>query len=110
MAGVTEAQASVMRRRRSCNVGGGVTYTFPFMCPHKKKSNRAKSARRPPKGFIWLFGQAQQWMSAPFSSSIRTSSCVLLLGDDQALRSNGSGSASSGGSLLGDNSWCATLE
>ncbi|GBN33752.1 hypothetical protein AVEN_69990-1 [Araneus ventricosus] len=43
MAGVTEAQASVMRRRRSCNVGGGVAYTCPFMCPHKKKSNGVKS-------------------------------------------------------------------
>ncbi|GBM85498.1 hypothetical protein AVEN_167647-1 [Araneus ventricosus] len=38
MAGVTEAQASVMRRLRSCNVGGGVAYTCPFMCPHKKSN------------------------------------------------------------------------
>ncbi|GBM95535.1 hypothetical protein AVEN_244257-1 [Araneus ventricosus] len=36
MAGVTEAQTSVMRRRRSCNVGEGVAYTCPFMCRHKK--------------------------------------------------------------------------
>ncbi|GBN07653.1 hypothetical protein AVEN_107925-1 [Araneus ventricosus] len=43
MAGVTEAQASIKRRRRSCNVGGGVAYTCPFMCPHKKKSNGVKS-------------------------------------------------------------------
>ncbi|GBL93843.1 hypothetical protein AVEN_153610-1 [Araneus ventricosus] len=43
MADVTEAQTSVMRRRRSCNVGGGVPYTCPFMCPHKKKSNGVKS-------------------------------------------------------------------
>ncbi|GBL96073.1 hypothetical protein AVEN_104314-1 [Araneus ventricosus] len=43
MAGVTEAQASVMRRRRSCNVGGGVAYTCPFMCPHNRKSNGVKS-------------------------------------------------------------------
>ncbi|GBN78989.1 hypothetical protein AVEN_90511-1 [Araneus ventricosus] len=39
MAGVTEAQASVMRSRRSCNVGGGVAYTCPFMCPYMKKYN-----------------------------------------------------------------------
>ncbi|GBM37731.1 hypothetical protein AVEN_179813-1 [Araneus ventricosus] len=35
-----------MRRRRSYNVGGGVAYTFPFMCPHKKKSNGVKSGER----------------------------------------------------------------
>ncbi|GBL80855.1 hypothetical protein AVEN_26278-1 [Araneus ventricosus] len=46
MAGATEAQASVTRRRRSCNLGGGVTYTCPFMCPHKKKSNGVKSGER----------------------------------------------------------------
>ncbi|GBM16810.1 hypothetical protein AVEN_261126-1 [Araneus ventricosus] len=46
MAGVTEAQASVMRCRRSCNVGGGVAYTCPFMCPHKKKSNGVKLGER----------------------------------------------------------------
>ncbi|GBM30620.1 hypothetical protein AVEN_18314-1 [Araneus ventricosus] len=46
MAGVKEAQASVMLRRRSCNVGGGVAYTCPFMCPHKKKSNGVKSGER----------------------------------------------------------------
>ncbi|GBO06155.1 hypothetical protein AVEN_113790-1 [Araneus ventricosus] len=40
MAGVTEAQASVMRRRRSCNVGGWVAYAYPFMCPHKKVFSR----------------------------------------------------------------------
>ncbi|GBL97975.1 hypothetical protein AVEN_126874-1 [Araneus ventricosus] len=45
MAGVTEAQASVMRRRRSCNVGGGA-YTCPFMCPHKKKPNGVKSGSK----------------------------------------------------------------
>ncbi|GBM39219.1 hypothetical protein AVEN_223837-1 [Araneus ventricosus] len=44
MAGVPVAQASVMRRRRSCDVGGRVAYTFPFMRPHKKKSNGVKSA------------------------------------------------------------------
>ncbi|GBN71070.1 hypothetical protein AVEN_10097-1 [Araneus ventricosus] len=43
MACVSEAQASVMRRRRSCNVGGWVAYTCPFMCPHKKMSNGVKS-------------------------------------------------------------------
>ncbi|GBM75061.1 hypothetical protein AVEN_197428-1 [Araneus ventricosus] len=43
MAGVLEAQASVMRRRRSCNISGRVEYTCPFMCPHKKKSNGVKS-------------------------------------------------------------------
>ncbi|GBM62587.1 hypothetical protein AVEN_224381-1 [Araneus ventricosus] len=43
MADVAEAQALVMRRRRSCIVGGGVVYTCPFMCPHKKKSNGVKS-------------------------------------------------------------------
>ncbi|GBN03191.1 hypothetical protein AVEN_136518-1, partial [Araneus ventricosus] len=43
MAGVTEAQASVMRRRRSCIVSGGVVYTCPFMCPHKKKCGGVKS-------------------------------------------------------------------
>ncbi|GBM62905.1 hypothetical protein AVEN_11362-1 [Araneus ventricosus] len=50
MAGFTEAQASVMRRRRFCNVGGGVAYTSPFMCPLKKKSNGVKSEAgfRPP--------------------------------------------------------------
>ncbi|GBN04492.1 hypothetical protein AVEN_85865-1 [Araneus ventricosus] len=31
MAGVTEAQASVMHRRRSCNIDGGVAYTCPLM-------------------------------------------------------------------------------
>ncbi|GBO46547.1 hypothetical protein AVEN_221188-1, partial [Araneus ventricosus] len=36
MAGVTVTQASVMHGRRSYNVGGGVAYTCPFMCPHKK--------------------------------------------------------------------------
>ncbi|GBL92847.1 hypothetical protein AVEN_4548-1 [Araneus ventricosus] len=44
MAGVTEAQASVMRRRRSYNFGGRATYTCPFMCPYKKKSNGVKSS------------------------------------------------------------------
>ncbi|GBN16776.1 hypothetical protein AVEN_5051-1 [Araneus ventricosus] len=42
MAGVTEVQASVMRRRRFCIVGGGVAYTCPFMFPHKKKSNGSR--------------------------------------------------------------------
>ncbi|GBN90333.1 hypothetical protein AVEN_160461-1 [Araneus ventricosus] len=51
MAGVTEAQASVMHRRRSCNVGGGVSYICPFMCPHKK-SNGVKSERQRPVGTI----------------------------------------------------------
>ncbi|GBN36744.1 hypothetical protein AVEN_222292-1 [Araneus ventricosus] len=46
MAGVTEVQASVMRRRKSCNVDGEVAYTYPFMCPHKKKSSR--SSQGPP--------------------------------------------------------------
>ncbi|GBN85271.1 hypothetical protein AVEN_234621-1 [Araneus ventricosus] len=46
MASVTEAHASVMRRRRSCNVCGGVTYICPSMCPHKKKSNGVKSGER----------------------------------------------------------------
>ncbi|GBL58302.1 hypothetical protein AVEN_163257-1 [Araneus ventricosus] len=46
MAGVTEAQASVMRRRRSCNVGGEVAYTCPFMCPHKVFSAFARVSRR----------------------------------------------------------------
>ncbi|GBM43146.1 hypothetical protein AVEN_2273-1 [Araneus ventricosus] len=43
MAGVTKAQASVMRRRRSCNVGGGIANTCPLMCARKKKSNEVKS-------------------------------------------------------------------
>ncbi|GBN90445.1 hypothetical protein AVEN_19182-1 [Araneus ventricosus] len=46
MACVTEAQASVMSRRRSCNVGEGVAYTCPFICPHKKKSNGVKLGER----------------------------------------------------------------
>ncbi|GBM41727.1 hypothetical protein AVEN_173128-1 [Araneus ventricosus] len=41
MAGVSEAQASVMCRRRSCNVSGGVAYTCPSMCPHKKSPMRS---------------------------------------------------------------------
>ncbi|GBM15583.1 hypothetical protein AVEN_95227-1 [Araneus ventricosus] len=43
MAGVKEAQASVMSRRRSCIAGRGVAYTCTFMSPHKKKSNGVKS-------------------------------------------------------------------
>ncbi|GBM01946.1 hypothetical protein AVEN_269556-1 [Araneus ventricosus] len=46
MAGVTEAQASVMLRPRSCNVGGGIAYACPLMCPHKKKSIGTKSGKR----------------------------------------------------------------
>ncbi|GBO17099.1 hypothetical protein AVEN_185268-1, partial [Araneus ventricosus] len=46
MTGTTEAQASVMRRRRFCNVGRGVAYTCPFMCPHKKKFNGVKSGSK----------------------------------------------------------------
>ncbi|GBO46891.1 hypothetical protein AVEN_155412-1 [Araneus ventricosus] len=43
MAGVTDSQASLMRHRRSYNVGGGIAYTCLFMYPHKKMSNRVKS-------------------------------------------------------------------
>ncbi|GBO19726.1 hypothetical protein AVEN_274332-1 [Araneus ventricosus] len=54
MAGVAEAQASVIHRRRSCNVGGGVAYTCPFMCLHKKKSNGVKSEGRRHAGTIYF--------------------------------------------------------
>ncbi|GBL77954.1 hypothetical protein AVEN_255640-1 [Araneus ventricosus] len=57
MAGVTEAQASVMRRRRSCNAGGRVAYTYPFMCPHKKKSNGVKSVDVEPAAYPRIFQQ-----------------------------------------------------
>ncbi|GBN03067.1 hypothetical protein AVEN_62891-1 [Araneus ventricosus] len=47
MAGVTEAQASVMRRRISCNASGGLAYTCPFICPHKQIFSRfARFSRR----------------------------------------------------------------
>ncbi|GBN31661.1 hypothetical protein AVEN_97393-1 [Araneus ventricosus] len=36
MAGDTLAQASVMRFRSSCNVGGGVAYTRCLMYPHRR--------------------------------------------------------------------------
>ncbi|GBO45387.1 hypothetical protein AVEN_202796-1 [Araneus ventricosus] len=38
MAGDTLAQASVIRFRSSCNVGGGVAYTRSLMQPHRKSS------------------------------------------------------------------------
>ncbi|GBO19216.1 hypothetical protein AVEN_20831-1 [Araneus ventricosus] len=46
MAGYTLAQASVIRFRSSCNVGGGVTYTRCLMYPHRKKSNGFRSGER----------------------------------------------------------------
>ncbi|GBM74204.1 hypothetical protein AVEN_203405-1 [Araneus ventricosus] len=46
MAGDTLAQASVIRFRSSCNVGGRVTYTRCLMYPHRKKSNEFRSGER----------------------------------------------------------------
>ncbi|GBO02620.1 hypothetical protein AVEN_71588-1 [Araneus ventricosus] len=46
MAGDTLAQASVIRFRSSCNVGGGVAYTRCLMYPHRKKSNGFRSGER----------------------------------------------------------------
>ncbi|GBN09392.1 hypothetical protein AVEN_63444-1 [Araneus ventricosus] len=46
MAGDTLAQASVIRFRSSCNVGGGVAYTRYLMYPHRKKSNEFRSGKR----------------------------------------------------------------
>ncbi|GBN42418.1 hypothetical protein AVEN_123103-1 [Araneus ventricosus] len=46
MAGDTLAQASVIRFRSSCNVGGGVAYTRCLMYPHRKKSNGLRSDER----------------------------------------------------------------
>ncbi|GBM43033.1 hypothetical protein AVEN_215167-1 [Araneus ventricosus] len=46
MACDTLAQASVIRFRSSCNVGGGVAYTRCLMYPHRKKSNGFRSGER----------------------------------------------------------------
>ncbi|GBM45182.1 hypothetical protein AVEN_53563-1 [Araneus ventricosus] len=46
MAGDTLAQASVIRFRSSCNVGGGVAYTRCLMYPHRKKFNGFRSGER----------------------------------------------------------------
>ncbi|GBM86203.1 hypothetical protein AVEN_239236-1 [Araneus ventricosus] len=46
MAGDMLAQASVIRFRSSCNVGGGVAYTRCLMYPHRKKSNGFRSGER----------------------------------------------------------------
>ncbi|GBN39232.1 hypothetical protein AVEN_259531-1 [Araneus ventricosus] len=46
MAGDTLAQASVIRFRSSCNVGGGVKYTRCLMYPHRKMSNGFRSGER----------------------------------------------------------------
>nr|GBL93515.1 hypothetical protein AVEN_78145-1 [Araneus ventricosus] len=46
MAGDTLAQASVIRFRSSCNVGGVVAYTCCLMYPHRKKSNGFRSGER----------------------------------------------------------------
>ncbi|GBL78048.1 hypothetical protein AVEN_143355-1 [Araneus ventricosus] len=46
MAGDTLAQASVIRFRSACNVGGGVAYTHCLMYPHRKKSNGFRSGER----------------------------------------------------------------
>ncbi|GBN56179.1 hypothetical protein AVEN_82275-1 [Araneus ventricosus] len=43
MADDTLAQASVIRFRSSCNVGGGIAYTPSLMYPHRKKSNGFRS-------------------------------------------------------------------
>ncbi|GBN11491.1 hypothetical protein AVEN_173477-1 [Araneus ventricosus] len=43
MARDTLAQASVIRFRSSCNVGGGVAYTHCLIYPHRKKSNGFRS-------------------------------------------------------------------
>ncbi|GBL84666.1 hypothetical protein AVEN_191122-1 [Araneus ventricosus] len=45
MAGETLEQASVIRFRSSCNVGGGVAYTRCLMYPHRKKSNGFRSGK-----------------------------------------------------------------
>ncbi|GBM29487.1 hypothetical protein AVEN_255864-1 [Araneus ventricosus] len=50
MAGDTLAQASVIRFRSSCNVGGGDAYTRCLMYPQRKKSN----------GFSPQLGQLQE--------------------------------------------------
>ncbi|GBO39029.1 hypothetical protein AVEN_130151-1 [Araneus ventricosus] len=46
MAGDTLAQASVIRFRSSCNVGGGVANTLGLMYPHRKKSIGFRSGER----------------------------------------------------------------
>ncbi|GBL98053.1 hypothetical protein AVEN_84562-1 [Araneus ventricosus] len=46
MAGDTLAQASVIRFRSSCNVGGGFAYNRCLMYPHRKKSNGFRSGER----------------------------------------------------------------
>ncbi|GBM12614.1 hypothetical protein AVEN_146792-1 [Araneus ventricosus] len=46
MAGDMLEQASVIRFRSSCNVGGGVTYTRCLMYLHRKKSNGFRSGER----------------------------------------------------------------
>ncbi|GBL91181.1 hypothetical protein AVEN_195084-1 [Araneus ventricosus] len=46
MTGDTLAQVSVIRFRRSCNVGGRVAYIRCLMYPHRKKSNGFRSAER----------------------------------------------------------------
>ncbi|GBN88373.1 hypothetical protein AVEN_259528-1 [Araneus ventricosus] len=46
MAGDTLAQASVIRFRSSCSVGGRVAYTRCLMHPQRKKSNGFRSGER----------------------------------------------------------------
>ncbi|GBL88387.1 hypothetical protein AVEN_103039-1 [Araneus ventricosus] len=46
MAGDMPAQASVIRFRSSCNVGGGVAYTRCLIYPHRKKSSGFRSGER----------------------------------------------------------------
>ncbi|GBO10280.1 hypothetical protein AVEN_65787-1 [Araneus ventricosus] len=46
MAGVTEAQESVTRRRRSCNVGGWVAYTCPLCVPTESSMGSSQVGAR----------------------------------------------------------------
>ncbi|GBN14730.1 hypothetical protein AVEN_219937-1 [Araneus ventricosus] len=69
IAGDTLAQASVIRFRSSCNVGGGVAHTRCLMYPHRKRSNGFRSSERGghstlppyPMTCCWLVSRMYCW-------------------------------------------------
>ncbi|GBL78486.1 hypothetical protein AVEN_42970-1 [Araneus ventricosus] len=101
MAGDTLAQASLIRFRNSCNVGGGVAYTRCLMYPHSKKSNGFRSGERGghstqtayPMTCCWNMSRIYCWTldtlceGAPSCCTMRrekwshVSRCVLFLKD-----------------------------
>ncbi|GBN13971.1 hypothetical protein AVEN_62030-1 [Araneus ventricosus] len=88
MTGGTLVQASIMRFRSTCNIGGGIEYTRCLMYPHRNKSNGFRSGERggystqPPYPMTCCWNVSRMYCSTLDTLCGGASSCSVADFDD----------------------------